>query len=248
MEPNFFFFILVGFVAQLIDGALGMAYGVSSASLLLSIGISPAAASASVHAAEVFTTAASGLSHLKFGNADKGSVIRLMISGILGGVIGVFAVINIPESVIRPIISVYLILMAILIFRRVFTKNKEYRHVTTHLIPLGVVGGFFDAIGGGGWGPIVTSTLLARGNWPRKTIGSVNTAEFGVALVQTMVFFVTIGLVHWQITVGLIIGGVIASPLAALMLRYIPIHHLVNFVGFVVALLGVRMMYLVFAR
>jgi len=248
MEPNIFFFILVGFVAQIIDGALGMAYGVSSASMLLSMGISPAAASASVHAAKIFTTAASGLSHWKFGNVSTETVIRLMVPGALGGIIGALVVTGIPETIIRPIVSIYLIVMAIIIFLKVFLKDREYHQVTTHLFPLGLVGGFFDSIGGGGWGPIVTSTLLARGNYPRKTIGSVNLAEFFVTLCQSVVFVLTIGYSHWMIIAGLVIGGVIAAPLAAILIKRIPIQHLVNFVGFVIALLGIRMMYLSFVR
>jgi uncharacterized membrane protein YfcA len=130
----------------------------------------------------------------------------------------------------------------------VVVKNREYRQVTTHLFPLGIVGGFFDAIGGGGWGPIVTSTLLARGNYPRETIGSVNLAEFGVTIFQSAVFVLTIGYSDLEIITGLIIGGVIAAPLAAVLIRRIPIHLLVHFVGFVIAVLGLRLMYLAFAR
>jgi len=243
MEQSIWFFILVGFIAQTIDGALGMAYGVSSMSMLLSIGIPPAAASASVHAAKVFTNLASGLSHWGFGNVDWNLVKKLAVPGMLGGIIGAFLLTTIPEQILRPFISVYLIAMAVIIFRKVFRKQED-REVRTKLFPLGLIGGFFDAIGGGGWGPIVTSTLLARGNHPRFTIGSVNTAEFFVALLQSLTFILTIGLVHWQIIAGLIIGGVVSAPMAALLVKKIPSQSLMNLTGFVIALLGLRMIYL----
>jgi uncharacterized membrane protein YfcA len=245
MEHNIWLFIMVGFFAQTIDGALGMAYGVSSMTMLLTFGIPPAAASASVHASKVFTNLASGLSHWSFGNVDWVLVRKLGLSGMVGGVIGALLLTVIPEQVLRPIISFYLILMAIIIFWRVLKKN-EVKQVRTHLYPLGIVGGFFDALGGGGWGPIVTSTLLARGNHPRYTIGSVNTAEFFIAVVQSITFFLTIGLVHWQIILGLIIGGIISAPMAALLVKKIPVQALMNLIGVVIALLGVRMIVLLF--
>lgn len=245
MEPSIWLFVLVGFVAQTIDGALGMAYGVSSMTMLLTFGIPPAAASASVHASKVVTNLASGLSHWSFGNVDWMLVKKLGISGMVGGVIGALLLTVIPEQVIRPIISVYLILMAIIIFWKVLQKD-EIRQVHTHLYPLGVIGGFFDALGGGGWGPIVTSTLLARGNHPRYTIGSVNTAEFFIAVVQSITFFLTIGLVHWQIILGLILGGIISAPMAAFLVKKIPVQPLMNLVGVVIAVLGVRMIVLLF--
>jgi uncharacterized membrane protein YfcA len=245
MEHNIWLFIMVGFFAQTIDGALGMAYGVSSMTMLLTFGIPPAAASASVHASKVFTNLASGLSHWSFGNVDWVLVRKLGLSGMVGGVIGALLLTVIPEQVLRPIISGYLILMAIIIFWRVLKKN-EVKQVHTHLYPLGVIGGFFDALGGGGWGPIVTSTLLARGNHPRYTIGSVNTAEFFIAVVQSITFFLTIGLVHWQIILGLIIGGIVSAPMAALLVKKIPVQALMNLIGVVIALLGVRMIVLLF--
>jgi uncharacterized membrane protein YfcA len=245
MEQNIWLFILIGFFAQTIDGALGMAYGVSSMTMLLTFGIPPAAASASVHASKVFTNLASGLSHWSFGNVDWMLVKKLGLSGMVGGVLGALLLTVIPEEVLRPIISFYLVLMAIIIFWKVLKKN-EIRQVHTHLYPLGVVGGFFDALGGGGWGPIVTSTLLARGNHPRFTIGSVNTAEFFIAVVQSITFFLTIGLVHWQIILGLIIGGTISAPMAAFLVKKIPVQSLINLTGIVIAVLGVRMIVMLF--
>lgn len=245
MEQSIWFFILVGFVAQAIDGALGMAYGVSSMSMLLSIGVPPAAASASVHASKVFTNLVSGISHWGFGNVDWQLVKKLAIPGAIGGIIGAVLLTVIPESIIRPFIAVYLITMAIIIFWKVLRKQVDHQ-VHTHLFPLGMMGGFFDALGGGGWGPIVTSTLLARGNHPRFTIGSVNSAEFFVAVFQSVAFILTIGLVHWQIIIGLVVGGTLSAPLAALLVKKIPSKSLINLVGFVIAVLGVRMVILSF--
>lgn len=245
MENNIWFFILVGFVAQTIDGALGMAYGVSSMTMLLSIGIPPAAASASVHASKVFTNLASGISHWGFGNVEWPLVKKLAIPGAIGGIFGAMLLTVIPEEILRPFVAFYLIVMAILIFWKVLRKSAD-QQVQTHLFPLGLLGGFFDALGGGGWGPIVTSTLLARGNNPRYTIGSVNTAEFFVAIFQSLTFILTIGLVHWQIIFGLIVGGTLSAPIAALLVKKIPSRSLINLIGFLIALLGLRMVILSF--
>lgn len=246
MLDNIGFFILVGFIAQTIDGALGMAYGVSSMSMLLTLGVSPAAASASVHASKVFTNLASGIAHWSFGNVDWVLVKKLGLAGMVGGGIGAFLLTTIPEAVIRPLVSIYLVVMAILIFWKVL-KKREIKEVKTHIYPLGLVGGFFDSLGGGGWGPIVTSTLLARGNNPRCTVGSVNTAEFFVAVIQSITFFLTIGLVHWQVILGLIIGGVISAPMAAFLVRKIPMRLLTNVIGFVIAAMGLRMIFIMAA-
>jgi len=234
-------FIIVGFLAQLIDGALGMAYGVSSNTFLLSIGVPPAVASASVHAAEVVTTGVSGLSHWRLGNLDKFLFKRLVIPGVLGGVIGAYLLTEMPPDVIKPIVALYLGIMGVIILRRAMHPIVE-REVRTALAPLGVIGGFFDAIGGGGWGPIVTSTLVARGNNPRFTIGSVSMTEFFVTLSQSIVFILTLTLTleNAQIILGLLIGGVIAAPLAAFAARYIPARPLMMAVGVLIIILSIR--------
>jgi len=248
MEHSIFVFILVGFVAQIIDGALGMAYGVSSTTFLLSVGLPPAVASASVHMAEVFTTAISGFSHFRLGNVDKRLFMRLVAPGALGGVLGAYVLTSIPGSVIQPFVSAYLLIMGIIILRKALQKNQEkLRTRTYHLIPLGMVGGFFDAIGGGGWGPIVTTTLMARGNSPRFTIGSVNLAEFFVTFCESVAFILTIGLVHWHVIVGLMIGGGIAAPLAAVLCRKLPARTLMIVVGLLIVGLSVRTLVLNFA-
>jgi uncharacterized membrane protein YfcA len=241
MGHSIFEFIVVGFLAQLIDGALGMAYGVSSNTFLLSLGVPPAVASASVHAAEIFTTGVSGYSHWRLGNTDKALIKRLVIPGVLGGVIGAYLLTAMPTQLIKPVVAVYLGVMGVVILLRAMRPIVE-REVRTAIAPLGMIGGFFDAIGGGGWGPIVTSTLMARGNNPRLTIGSVNVTEFFVTLSQSIVFILTLTLTleNTQIVLGLLIGGVLAAPLAAFAARYIPARPLMMTVGVLIIILSVR--------
>jgi hypothetical protein len=232
-------FVLAGFVAQMIDGTLGMGYGVSCTSLLLALGVPPALASANVHIAKVFTTAASGASHWKLGNVDRYLVKRLLIPGVIGGVGGAYILTSLPADSIRPFVSVYLLAMGVLIIVKSFRPLRE-GHVRTGLVPLGFVGGLFDSIGGGGWGPIVTSTLMARGNGARRAIGSVNFTEFFVAIAQSATFIVTIGLTNWWMTLGLLIGGVIAAPLAAYTCNRMPTRRLMTAVGVVIVALSLR--------
>jgi len=232
-------YIIVGFIAQIIDGALGMAYGVTSTTFLLSMGIPPVAASASVHSAEVFTSGISGLAHLKFGNVDKKLFKKLLIPGIIGGILGAYILTVVPGKTIKPFVAFYLLIMGLIILRKAF-KKVEQKEVKTKLLPLGVSGGFFDAIGGGGWGPIVTSTLVARGHNPRFSIGSVNLAEFFVTVAEVATFLTIIGLVHWQIIVGLIIGGVMAAPLAAYVCKRLPSRALMIMVGLIIMALSIR--------
>ena len=236
---NIVAFIIVGFVAQVIDGALGMAYGVSSTTVLLSMGIPPAAASASVHAAEMFTTAVSGLSHLGLGNVDVHLFKKLVIPGVIGGVLGAYVLTTVPENTIKPFVAFYLLMMGLVILGKALKRIQE-TGVKTKLVPLGAVGGFLDAVGGGGWGPVVTSTLVARGNNPRLTIGSVNLAEFFVTVAESVAFFLTIGLVYWKIIVGLLIGGVLAAPLAAYICKRLPSRALMVILGTLIVLLSTR--------
>ena len=242
-DPNIIIFIIVGFVAQMIDGALGMAYGVSSTTFLLSIGIPPAAASASVHAAEVCTTAVSGLSHLTLGNVNKDLFKKLLIPGVIGGILGAYILTTVPGEKIKPFVNIYLLVMGIVILRKALQKAQA-KQTKVPPVPLGLVGGFFDAIGGGGWGPIVTTTLVATGNNPRLAIGSVNLAEFFVTVCESITFFLTIGLVHWKIIAGLLIGGVCAAPLAAYICKKLPTRLLMAMVGVLIIVLSVRTLYL----
>jgi len=241
MEQDVIQFIVVGFLAQLIDGSLGMAYGVSSNSFLLSLGVPPAVASASVHAAEVFTTGVSGFSHWRLGNVDSRLLKRLLLPGVLGGVVGAYFLTRMPTHVIKPVVVVYLALMGIVIIHRAF-RGVPQREVQSAVVPLGLIGGFFDAIGGGGWGPIVTSTLMARGNSPRFAIGSVNLTEFFVTLAQSIVFMLTFTLHRdsLPIIVGLLIGGVVAAPLAAYAAKHVPARPLMMAVGVLIIILSIR--------
>jgi len=238
-------FIIIGFFAQIVDGALGMAYGVTSTSFLLSLGIPPATASASVHTSEIFTTCASGLSHLKLGNVDKKLFKKLLIPGIIGGVLGAYILTSISSKAIKPFIAIYLLIMGSVIVIKALKKTKQVEQ-KTNLLPLGVAGGFFDAIGGGGWGPIVTSTLVAKGNHPRVTIGSVNLAEFFVTVAESAAFFAFIGMTHWQIIVGLIIGGILSAPLSAYICKRIPARMLMIIMGILIITLSIRTIYLIF--
>jgi hypothetical protein len=245
MDEPIIIVIVVGFIAQMIDGALGMAYGVTSTSFLLGLGIPPAAASASVHTAEVFTTLASGICHLRFGNVDKKLVIKLLVPGALGAILGAYILTHLPGEKLKPFISSYLLIMGLIILWKAFKGFKGLYARKIPFIPLGAVGGFFDAIGGGGWGPIVTTTIVATGHNPRFAIGSVNTAEFFVTISQAIVFFITLGLLCWKIVLGLMIGGVIAAPLAALVCKKLPSRTLMFLVGILVISLSIRTLYLV---
>lgn len=242
MEPTIWHFMLVGFVAQLIDGALGMAYGVSSNTFLLSLGLPPAAASASVHMAEVCTTAISGTAHWRLGNVDRDLIKRLALPGVLGGFLGATILVKTPGEVIKPFLAAYLALMGVYILWKAFHRSKlvTRNDAPHHLSLLGLAGGFFDAIGGGGWGPIVTTSLLARGNNPRKTVGSVNLSEFAVTLVQSITFLLTIGLTHWQVVLGLLLGGVVAAPFGAYLVRRMPARALMGAIGVLILFLSMR--------
>ena len=244
-ELSIVVFIVVGFIAQIIDGALGMAYGVSSNSFLLGIGVPPAAASASVHMAEVVTTAISGFSHWKLGNLDTSLIKKLLIPGALGAILGAYILTNLPGDVLKPFISLYLLIMGVIIVAKGLKKDHIEQKVVSHISTLGVVGGFFDAIGGGGWGPIVTTTLVARGNNPRLTIGSVNFSEFFITFAQSVVFVFSLQFSdYWKIILGLLIGGAIAAPMAAVVTKRLPVRQLMLMVGVLIIALSIRTLYL----
>ena len=238
---TFLICVLCGFLAQLIDGTLGMAYGVSSSTLLRAMGQSSAMASFCTHTAEIFTTLASGVSHFTMKNIDRSLLIRLIVPGVIGGVTGAYLLTGLDDSVISPVVSVYLIIMGAVIFAKAFKKpKKQPRKIGKAVYPLALIGGFSDSIGGGGWGPVVTSTLVAADCDVRTTIGSVNTAEFFVTLAESAAFFLTIGSLGDALpaTVGLILGGVAASPIAAWLCRKIPVKPLIAIVGAVIVVLN----------
>ncbi|MBU8539813.1 sulfite exporter TauE/SafE family protein [Falsiroseomonas tokyonensis] len=235
---EFLLFTAVGFLAQMVDGACGMAYGLTATTVLVSLGTHPAVASASVHAAEVFTTGASGFAHWRLRNVDPRLVARLALPGMAGGIAGALLASSLPMQVIRPVVSAYLLGMGALILWRAWRPPEAQAGRPVTLLGLG--GGFLDAAGGGGWGPIVTSTLIGRGDVPRIAIGSTNAAEFFVTLAITAAFFTAIGLELWQAILGLVVGGVLAAPLAALVARQVPARGLMLLVGLVIMLLSLR--------
>jgi uncharacterized membrane protein YfcA len=232
-------FVVVGFVAQMVDGAIGMAYGLTATSVLISLGTPPAVASASIHAAEIITTGASGLAHWRVGNVDLRLMARLAVPGAIGGVAGAMFAAWLPGDVIRPLVSLYLIAMGGLILWRAMHPRPE-APPQRRVVPLGLTGGFLDAAGGGGWGPLVASTLIGRGNVPRIAIGSTNAAEFFVTFAITAAFFAAIGLELWPVILGLVVGGALAAPLAALVTRRLPDRPLMIIVGVVLMLLSLR--------
>jgi uncharacterized membrane protein YfcA len=229
----------VGLFAQIVDGALGMAYGVTSSAFLMSTGVPPAAASASVHIAEVFTTGFSGLSHWKLGNVNKALFKRLLFPGLVGAVVGAYVVTSIDGKVLRPWISGYLVVMGLYILTKAFRRIKFATEPPTFIAPLALTGGFVDAVGGGGWGPVVTTTLLSGGQDPRSTIGSVNAAEFFLALASGVSFAVLGGFTIWTTIAGLIFGGIFAAPLAAVLTKYAPTKVLMVIVGLLITSLSV---------
>ena len=229
-------FIAVGFAAQLIDGALGMAFGVISSTLLLSLGVAPAAASAGVHTVESFTAAASAVSHVAHRNVDWRLFGRLVVSGMIGGVLGAYVLSSIAADTARPIVLTYLGVIGVyLLYRGIKYPPRE--RAPRLVVPLGLAGGFLDAAGGGGWGAVVTSNLLVQGASPRKVIGTVSTAEFFVTVTVSATFIAALGIEAFTVaTVGLLIGGVAAAPLGGLVAAKVPAKPLLIAVGIILTL------------
>lgn len=244
VDATFWVFVLVGFLAQIVDGTLGMAYGVSCSTLLLNLGIPPKVASAAVHTSEVFTTGVSGLSHIRFQNIDKKLFFRIVFTGVLGAVIGAYLIAEVFEgSVIKPYISGYLLILGVVILiKGIQNKQKEATEVK-YAEFLALVGGFLDAVGGGGWGPIVTSNLINQGNNPKETIGTVNTAEFFVTFFSTGVFLFFVGINSWQVVLGLILGGVIAAPIGAYLASRVSKRVLLLLVGMAIIITSAYTIY-----
>jgi uncharacterized membrane protein YfcA len=228
-----------GFLAQLVDGTLGMAYGVTASSLLLSLGVPPGTISATVHAAECFTTGASAVSHHAFRNVNAALFRRLLVPGVLGAIAGAYILTALPGERLRPFVAAYLLVMGVIIVLKAFREFPP-RAVTTHVAPLGFFGALADAMGGGGWGPIVASTLIVRGHDLRETVGSVNAVEFFVTVAASATFIVTLGLSNWPMIAGLAVGGLPAAPLGAWACRRLPLQPLMVGVGLLVILLSLR--------
>jgi hypothetical protein len=238
-------FIAIGFAAQLVDGAIGMAFGVITNTLLVSvIGMSPAHASARVHLVEMFTTAASGISHVIHKNVDWKLFSRLALPGVIGGVAGAYVLTDVlTEKIARPLVMIYLTGIGFYLLYRAWDYKHEHRQPKV-IAPLGLIGGFLDAVGGGGWGPVVTSNLLIQGTSPRMTVGTVNTSEFFLTTAVSITFIIQLG---WEAftaaTFGLIIGGFAAAPLGAVLAKRVPPDKLMLMVGVVLTLTSLFSLY-----
>jgi hypothetical protein len=235
-----FVYILIGFFAQLVDGSLGMGYKATSTTVLLSTGVPPVAASASVHTAGIFTSAVGGIAHWRLGNFAWDLFIALVIPGMIGAVIGVVVLTSMPTAIIKPVVAFYQLLLGLLLVTRaIWGSGLDLSFVRKEFV--GAVGGFFDAVGGGGWGPIVNGTMIAKGTRkPRRVIGSANIAEWFVTVVQVAAFMLMFHDFQWTPVLGLIIGGVPAAPIAAMITRRLPVQKLMAAVGGLLVILSLR--------
>lgn len=248
MLEDFLLFFIVGMIAQFVDGALGMAYGVTASSFLLAAGVAPAHASAGTHIAKFFTTAVSGWAHAAYKNVDSGLFWRLALSGAVGGSLGAYVLTSIHGDILKPFIIVYLAVMGVMILYRTLREQPRLKFTIRTTMPLGLIGGFLDAIGGGGWGPIVTTSLIGRGGDPRFVIGSVNAAEFFVTVAIGSALIATIVTGHWKEAgelqnyaasiSGLIIGGLVSAPIAGRFVAFLPRRVLGVAVGLLVLALA----------
>lgn len=248
LDANFHWMLLAGFLAQLVDGALGMGYGVTSATVLLSTGVSPAAISGAIHTAETFAAGVSGYSHYKFGNVNKKLFKALVVPGVIGAVTGAILLVLLGDKYgnhLRPVIAIYTLFLGIKFILNAFRQTKvaqKFKHYSL----LATVGGFFDSFGGGGWGPIVTSTLINNGRSHRYVIGSVSLTEFFITLASAFTFFTLLGASHWQVIVALMIGGTIAAPIAAKLAGKLPKKTAYILLGILVIIWSVRILAKVF--
>lgn len=253
---------LIGFIAQIIDGSLGMAYGISSNTMLISMGIPPVVSSASIHTAEIVTAGAQGMAHLRAGNVDKGILKYLIVPGMIGAAIGAYLLTALPSEKLVPFISLYLFIMGILLIEKAFDKKPLIIKSLTFLrdkimrarserwgkklMPFGLLGGVLDSVGGGGWGPLITLTLFFKGENLRKAIGSVILSEFFVALTASIALLTALKLEYWQTIVGLIVGGLFAVPLGPYLTKKLPYKPLMIMVGVLVVALSLKNLYAFF--
>lgn len=243
-DPKFWGAVAVGLLAQTIDGALGMAYGVTASTFLLATGASPAMASGATHLAEVFTTGVSGVAHQRLGNVNKRLFFSLLIPGVIGGLIGTYVLSNVDAKILKPIVSGYLLIMGLYVLSKAFRKIKANMQLSTGRISaVAVVGGFMDSTGGGGWGPIVTTTLVGAGENPRVTIGSVNYAEFFLTITVAAALFSILDATVWVLVSGLVVGGVFAAPFAAYATRHFSVKTLLVLVGSLITLVSLFNLY-----
>lgn len=245
IDPQFWTFLAVGFLAQLADGLLGMGYGVVTQIFLMGLGVPLAAVSASIHTAEVFTAGASGYSHYRFGNVNRRLFRALLVPGVVGAILGAVLLTFLGDTyadLIKPIIATYILLLGIRILSRAFVKTKKRK--ARRLGWLAAGGGFLDSFGGGGWGPLVTSTLIAKGKTPQYVIGTVSLTEFFVTFASAVTFFSIIGLSHWIVIAGLMVGGVAAAPISARLAGKLPIKWMFVLVGVTVIFWSARVLWM----
>jgi uncharacterized protein len=243
-DKNFHWLVLAGFMAQLVDGALGMGYGVTSATILLSAGVSPASISGSVHTAEIFASASSGYSHYKFGNVNKKLFKALVIPGVIGAILGAILLTqlgNVNAIWLRALLATYTLFLGIKFLINAFRIQQAQKKFKHHGWLAGA-GGFLDSFGGGGWGPLVTTTLINRGRSPKYVIGSVSLTEFFVTLASAFTFFTLLGVSHWQVITALIIGGFIAAPIAAKLTGKMPKKTAFILLGVLVIIWSIRIL------
>jgi uncharacterized protein len=253
---EFLTFFLIGFCAQIIDGAISMMYGLISMTILLTFGMPPAYASASVHISEIFTTGFSGLSHAMFKNINLELFRRLVIPGVIGSVLGAILLSFLPAEPMKAVIAIYLTALGVYIFYKSLNKESIWKKIRSRIaktlgreeLPskkltysIGFAGGFCDSMGGGGWGAVVSGSLIAEGTTPRYTIGSTILAEFLVTTSSSIAFFFTIGVKNWIPILGLICGGVLAAPLGAYFVKHIKSKFLIRLVSFFVILTSIRL-------
>lgn len=250
VDSTILLWILAGFTAQMIDGSLGMAYGVSTTTFLLSCGISPAVASASMHASEIFTTGTSSLVYLRYKNINGKLFRSLLIPGAVGAIIGACTVSLLKTKMVyvKPFVALYTLVLGILIIRKALGPKRRYKVKIKRMGVLASVGGFLDSVGGGGWGPIVTTTLVAGGRDLRYSVGSAHAAKFFVALISTFTFFFMIGFEHWNIILGLVIGGMIAAPFSIWLSRRISVRNGQILVGMLVIIISIHIIIRTFVK
>lgn len=243
----FYWMLLAGFCAELVAGSMGMGYGVICTTILLIMNVPPPVISASIHSAESFTSAAGSLSHWQLGNINKKLVKALAIPAVIGAVIGAIALTYVGEhyaKLTKPFIALYAMYLGFRILRNAF-KNKNGNGVKkkTNIPVLGFVGGFIDSFGGGGWGPLVTGTFIKNGRTPRFVIGSSTTAKFILTVASAVTFLFTVGIQHWNIVAGLLIGGIVTAPFSAMLTSRLPVRKMFVAVGIVVIVMSLITIY-----
>jgi uncharacterized membrane protein YfcA len=239
--------LLVGFLAEIVAGSMGMGYGVICTTILLILNVSPPVISASIHSAESFTTAAGTISHFKLGNVNKKLTKLLAIPAIIGAIIGALALSYVGEryaKMTKPVLAAYTMYLGIRILQNAFAKKKiNGIRKKTNIPVIGLIGGFIDSFGGGGWGPLVTGTFIKNGRTPRYVIGSSTVAKFLLTFVSAVTFIFTVGIHHWNIVAGLLIGGIITAPFSAMLTAKLPVRKMFIAVGIVVIIMSLITIY-----